>query len=237
MPSRITRLSATEVANISPLQTSQKIKALHAVEVPKVFWGYNPVVNALPKLLLAASPLFGNLPGGSDEDLIEQIRKACRSGPVQAAANVAVAEAIVSWRNENRVRGVVIHPEPYRSSADAIRFCADVAVIADGQLYVINLDCRSQMNLGGLGKEFMKSIMHHTALIGDLKGAKVAILRTPKISARLRKASLEVLEGQPTYTLNQVDQMVMETYSIWETILMARRSEQNSETGIEDGLI
>ena len=224
------------------MMTGLKSRALRLVEKPKVFWGYTPVVQALPKLvqalpklLLAGSSLFGDLPVGSDAELLEQIRKSCKSGPAQISANLAVAAAIIKWRRETGARGVIVSPEPYRSSVDAIRFCADVAVVISDQLYVINLDCRSQMNLSNLGKEFMKSIIHHTALIGDLKTANVAILRTPEVSSGSRTALLEVLEGEPTFSMNEVDRLILETYSIWETILMARRSEGAGEAGSDGG--
>ncbi len=81
------------------------------------------------------------------------------------------------------------------------------------------------MNLKSQGKDFMKSLIHHTALIGDLKEAQVAILRTPKISGGGRTCELEELTGGPKYTLDQVESMVLETYAIWQLILMTRRTD------------
>jgi hypothetical protein len=94
----------------------------------------------------------------------------------------------------------------------------------DGKLFIIALDCRSSMNLTSSGKEFMSSLIHHTARIGDLRDASVAILRTPRIADGQRKAIFEELTGEPRYSLDEVLSMVSETYAIWETILRARAS-------------
>jgi hypothetical protein len=223
MTTKITRLSPTDVANTGPLETGKKKQYLELIETPKVYWGYDPVRSAFPKLLLVSSGLFGDLPKDSDATILEQIRRACHSN-VQEAANIGVAEAIIAWRDETKARGVLVAPEPFRASTGTISFCADVAVIVDEKLFVINLDVRSKMNLTVKGKELMKSLIHHTALIGDLKTASVAILRTPNIKKGQRLAILEMLEGEPAYTLDQVEAMILETYAIWETILMARRA-------------
>lgn len=234
MPSKITRLSPTDVVNISSLPSSKKRSQLEAIETPKVFWGYKPVYDAFPKLLLVKSGLFGVLPKDGDEAIISEIRRACHRD-VQETANVAVALAIIKWRDEHNARGVLVTPEPFRSSTGSIKFCADVALIVDEQLYVINLDVRSKMNLSVGGKDLMKSLIHHTALIGDLEGAKVAVLRTPQKPKGVRRCELEVLEGAPTHTIDQVEDTILETYAIWELILMSRRSSDDKTADGGDG--
>lgn len=231
MPTKITRLSSTDVANISVLPFEKKRSSLEAIETPRVTWGYQPVSDGLPKILLADTPMFRDLPKGDDEQLIRQIGQSCRRGAAQAEANMAVARAIVEWRNKNSVRGVVVSPEPLRTTADTLRFSADVAAVFEETVYILNLDCRSSMHLSVEGKEFMKSLIHHTARIGDLREAKVAILRTPKAGDGTRRAILEELVGEPQYSLDDILRMVNETYSVWELILRARRTGGAEEAG------
>ncbi|MEM8591843.1 MAG: hypothetical protein AAGF13_04885, partial [Pseudomonadota bacterium] len=183
---------------------------------------------------LVGSGLFGTLPADTDAAIISEIRRSCHRDD-QEAANVAVAEALMKWRDKTGARGVSVSPEPFRATTGSIKFCADVAVIINDELFVINLDVRSTMNLSVGGKEMMKSLIHHTALIGDLKEANVAILRTPKISSGVRDCKLEVLEGEPMHSLDDVEAAVLETYSIWELILMARRSDASEATGEDNG--
>lgn len=223
MPSKITRLSPTDVVNISALPSGKKRSYLEALETPNVFWGYKPVYDAFPKILMVNGGLFSELPKDSDEAILAEIKRACHRDE-QEEANVAVAVAIMKWRDNCGARGVLVSPEPFRSTTGSIKFCSDVAVVMDSTLFVINLDVRSNMNLSLGGKELMKSLIHHTALIGDLKEAKVAILGTPKISKGVRKCGLEVLEGEPVHTIDEVENSILETYSIWELILMSRRS-------------
>ena len=234
---KITRLRATDIANISPLATTAKRAALEQIEKPKAYWGYQPVKNALPKLLLAGAGLFGDLPAGNDEELINQIRKQCKSNLTQAKANVAVAKAIIEWRNVNNVRGIIVHPEPFRMTADTLNFCSDVAIVMDKTLFIINLDCCSNMNLKANGKEFMKSLIFHTARIGDLRDAKVALLRTPSVGKGKRKAIFEILDGNPKYSLDEIDNLASETYAIWELILRDRRSASANEASGEAGTL
>lgn len=224
MTSKIFRLSPTDVANTAPLSTEKKELILSSIQVPKVFWGYSPVYRAFPKILMVGSGLFGTLPRDSDESILAQIKRQCRRTD-QEKANLAVAQSIIDWREQTNARGVLVSPEPYRTTSGDIQFCADVAVVIDGRLFVVNLDVRSQMNLQKQGKAFMKSVIHHTALIGDLKEANVGILRTPKIKGGQRRCELEELDGDPQFTLDEVERMILETYSIWELILMKRRSE------------
>jgi hypothetical protein len=172
---------------------------------------------------LAKSDLFGDLPPGDDEQLIQQIIRDCRRGADQQSANSSVARAIVDWRNANAVRGHVVKPEPLRMSVDTLTYCADVAAIYQERAWVLNLDCRAKMSLSADGKEFMKSLIHHTARVGDLRDAGVAILRTPKIGEG-RRAIFEVLAGEPRYSMEQILKMVTETYSLWEALLRARHA-------------
>lgn len=221
---KINRLTSIEVANISVLPFSKRRQELLKIEDPNVYWGYTPVVNALPKLLLAEAPLFGHLPRGSDAALLETIKRACKSGPSQISACTAVAQAIIDWRNSHAVTGRIVSPEPLRMSVDTLRYCADVAAIKDQTAYVLHIDPRSSMTLSKKGTEFIKSLIHHTALVGDLRDAKAAILRVPNVGKGQRKAIFEVLEGDPSFSLDEILKSVSETYSIWETILRARRA-------------
>jgi hypothetical protein len=220
---KITRLSSTEVANIAVLPYEKKYAALVQIERGHS-WGYQPVNDALPKLLLASGGLFQHLPPDEDEALVNHIIKCCNRGVEQQVANEAVARAILNWRKKSGATGRLVYPEPLRMTVDTLTYCADVAVVLDGFLYIIALDCRSSLTLKASGQEFMKSLIHHTARIGDLRDAGVAILRTPKSSDGKRTAIFEVLRGEPKYSLEQVLQMITETYTIWETILRARNS-------------
>lgn len=228
---KISRLSSTEVANISALPFERKHAALQAVEEPRVRWSYQPVEDALPKILLADSALFGSLPTGKDEEIVKQVEKACKSGPEQAAACKAVARSIVTWRNEKRVFARIVPSDPLRMSVGALRYCADVVPIVDGEPVIVNLDCRSSMVLTAGGKEFMKSLIHHTARIGDLRSSRVGILRTPRQMDGSRKCTLEFLEGQPQYSLEQILKAITETYTVWEMILRSRRASSAASDG------
>jgi hypothetical protein len=228
---KITRLSATEVANISTLPVERRPSALMKIEEPGVAWGYAPVVRSLPSILLADTDLFGDLPKGDDEDLIRRILLECKRGAKQKEANGAVARALIEWRNQHNVRGRVVLHEPLRMSVDSLSYCADVVAIYEGRPWVLNLDCRSSLTLTPAGKEFMKSLIHHTALIGDVRSAGVAILRTPSVGAGTRTTVFEVLEGEPQYSLDDILKRVSETYSVWEMILRSRKGGDEAATG------
>jgi hypothetical protein len=219
---KITRLTSTEVANAASLSIEKRPDYLRSIERTRVNWGYKPVIDALPKLLLCEAGLFGHLPTGNQQALLNQISKSCKSGAQQRSACLSVAKAILNWVDENGITGRLVNPEPLRMSVDTLQYCADVAVVLDGRLYVINLDPRSTLTLSPSGREFIKSLIYHTALIGDLRTAKAALLRAPRVAKGIRKASFEVLEGQPILSLEEILQRVNETYSIWEMILRAR---------------
>ncbi len=220
---KITRLSSTEVANIATLPIERRNSALLKIENPSVWWNYSPVVNALPKILLASSPLFGDLQSGDDNVLVQSIVRECKSGVAQSNACEGVARALIDWRNENSVVGRIVRSEPLRLTVDTLRYCSDVVAVIDAQAYVLNLDPRSKMTLSAGGKEFIKSLIHHTALIGDLRDARAALLATRSIGDGNRVAKFEVLDGEPFYSLDDILSRINETYSIWELILRNRR--------------
>jgi len=203
---------------------ARRHSALLEVEEPSIFWGYPPVTNALPKLLLARAELFGDLPPGNDEELIKQIEQQCRSRPKQVAANSAVARAIIEWRNEEKVFGRIVQHNPLRMSVDTLRYCADVVAVKNSKAWVLNLDCRSSLVLSGEGREFIKSLIYHTALIGDLRDAGAAILRVPSIGNGKRKVIFEEFSGDPKFSLDEILKRVRETYAIWELIQRDRKT-------------
>jgi len=92
------------------------------------------------------------------------------------------------------------------------------------------------MNMTGAGREFMKALIHHTALIGNLSSAEVAILSTPAITKGVRKAVFEPLDGDPLYTLDELQEMIIETYAILELVQRARRSDGSDGAASEGGL-
>lgn len=189
-----------------------------------MFWNYTPVTLAAPKLLLASGDLFGDLPPGDDEELLRQVENSCRSGNDQKVANSAVAKAMIKWRNSEGVKSRLVRHEPLRTTVDTLQYCCDAVVIKDLRPWVIHLDCRASMSLSAQAKELMKSLIYHTALIGNLRDAGAAILRFPKSSDGQRKAVFETLDGSPQYELDDILKRITETYSIWETIIRARAS-------------
>lgn len=219
---KITRLTSIEVANACALPFDKRKEYLLSIEKSKVYWGYSPVIAALPKLLFAEAELFGDLPLGDKKSLLDQIGKTCTSGAKQRNACVEVSRAILEWAETNEIKSRIYHHEPLRLSVDTLRYCADLALIRDGQLFVISLDPRSSLTLTVGGKEFIKSLIHHTALLGDLRSAKAALLRTPSIGKGQRKAVFEELNGTPNLDLEEILERVNQTYSIWEAILRSR---------------
>lgn len=208
--------------NTSVLPLEKRKTHLLKIETPKVWWGYGPVISALPKLLLTRGELFGDLPPDNPEQLYAAVRKSCKSGTDQQEACVSVAKAIHEWVVEKEAFGRAVAIDPLRTTADSLKYCADVVLILKGQIHVLNVQPRSVMTYSSEGKELMKSLIHHTALIGDLRTARPSILQTPKQSDGTRKAILETLEGRPRYSLQEIIKRVNETYAIWETILRSR---------------
>lgn len=232
MASKITRLAATEVANACALPKERVKGYLERLQTPKVFWSYEPVRKSLPGILLVKPSLDFELCDGDDSSLIKRISRIC-TGEDQRAANVAVAEALIGWRKASSAKGVLASPGSFRMSTGEIKFCSNYAVILNSEVHLVHFDFRSQMKLTRHAKEFMKSAIHHTAREGDLRDAQVSILSTPSIKDK-RSATFETLSGQPEISFAEIRDRVLHTYSIWELILMQRRSEA-SKKGNEGG--
>lgn len=226
---KITRLSSIEVANASALPSERRLNHLLSIETPRVHWNYSPIEATLPALLNADTALFGSLPPGRDKLLLDDVKKRCKHGPQQEAACLSVAAAMVHWRNSEGVisRGVEINP--LRLSVDTLRYCIDYAIVLKGRVYVVCADYRASLTLSPGGRELIKSLAFHTALIGDLRSATPALLRFPRVKGGARKAVFEPMEGDPLYSLDEVIERINHTYSVWETILRGRVGKASAE--------
>lgn len=238
MTSKITRLSPTDLANDAALPTALKRPHLERIENPDVFWNLDPVRSHFPKIVLAEPSLPLLLEAGKDEALIQLVSSACKRGEDQRTACVAIATALISWRTKNNVRGVFppVAILPYRSTVDVVYFAENLVLVIDGVLYIVALDLRANESLTLSGREVVKSLLWHTARIGSLKSAKIALLRTPSVGKGQRKVIFEVLEGEPKFSLDELDRMILESYSIWQLILMARRAASSDGKGMSGGL-
>mgnify|MGYP005998712357 CR=1 FL=1 len=119
---------------------------------------------------------------------------------------------------------------------DELQFASPFAVILNGELFLTSSDPRSHLTLTALGQEFVKSLIWHTARVGNMRDAKVALLRTPSAGAGKRLVRFDVLEGPPRYSLDQIDDMILETYRIWELIQMERRASSQDTAAKAGGL-
>jgi hypothetical protein len=238
MPSKITRLSSTDVANNAALPTSLKRSHLEGIEVPPVFWNLDPVRRNLPSIMRADPSLPLELFAGCDEALVAKVLSECGKWEEQRNTCEAITRALVQFRNERGVTAATpeVSVTPFRLTSDTIYFAENIVLRIDGVSYLVSLDLRSNSALTRLGREVVNSAIASRSRVGEFREMRIAILRTPNVGAGLRQAIFEIQPSEPRFGSDELDRMFSETYSIWELMLMARRSSASDGLSFSDGL-
>lgn len=228
------------MANNGPLAFSKKKADLERVEDPHVTWGYDPLRRGLAGLLQATGDMFsavGVETKYSDERVLAALSSACKKDERQRKACLSSATVLLEWRDVCKMRAVRLDPAPlpYKTPVDQLQFAHDVALIADEKIFLFYFDPRSSLTLTDPGREFVKSLMWHSARIGNVRDAQIALLQTPSSRGGRRTVRFDILEGEPLYSLDAIDEMILETYRVWELILMERRRGANKLGNADDG--
>lgn len=206
-------------------------------------WGpfsYDPTKLTAPDTFNAQLELFG----GAEPTSLDQIRRRIialsRRGDEEATANLEVTECSHKYAVDNNVRAKRYDISPYNlGSAFGIKysFWLPLVLFADDRLMIPFIDPRRTRGLSAIGRRFAFSMAHHRArvLYPDLADAELAIFTFPVVTdaseGGCRRLRTYVAGDSSLFSYEELDQMVAETYRIWEQVLAERRDEARRTGG------
>jgi hypothetical protein len=182
--------------------------------------------------------------GSAEPTHLDQIRRRIialsRRGDEEATANLEVTECLHKYAVDNNVRARRYDISPYNlSSAVGINysFWLPLVLFADDRLLVPFIDPRRTRGLTAIGRRFAFSMAHHRArvLYPDLVDAELAIFAFPVVGdlSRVERRGLRTYFAgdEALFSYEELDQMVAETYRIWQQVLTERRDEARRAGG------
>lgn len=234
---KIRRIPETDLANIGPMEVELKYRALRVL---KEGWGpfsYEPTKLTTPDIFNAQPELFGSAEPTDLDQIRQRIIALSRRGVEEATANLEVTECLHRYAVDNNVRARQYDISPYNlSSAVGINysFWLPLVLVADDRLVVPFIDPRRTRGLTAIGRRFAFSMAHHRArvLYPDLADAELAILAFPVLTGVERRGlRIYVARDEPLFSYEELDQMVAETYRIWQQVLTERQDEARGAGG------
>ena len=231
---KIRRIPETDLANIGPMEIELKYRALRVL---KEGWGpfsYDPTKLTAPDTFNAQPELFGTAEPTHLDQIRRRIIALLRRGDEEATANLEVTECLHKYAVDNNVRARRYDISPYNlSSAVGINysFWLPLVLVADDRLIIPFIDPRRTRGLSAIGRRFALSMMHHRArvLYPDLGDAELAIFAFPVLAApsgvERRRLRIYFAGDEPLFSYQELDQMVVDTYRIWQEVLTERRDE------------
>ena len=229
----MSRLPELDLAEIAPLPTNLKWRELERHGSWRPRRTYKPFRAAISAILNLETEIFGRLPQPSVEDIKYAIKKESRNAPDEEI-NLPVAEGLFRHIVENKITGRAIDVYPMMiARGEKVTFWTPAVLNVSGCPLVPFFNPRRKQ-LSELGRRFVFSMMNERIRVEnpDFSSVKLGIYHFGDENERgLRIPQLDDDDEYELYDLNQLEEMISETYSIWTKILEGRTSEARSQSG------
>lgn len=236
---RIRRLPETDLARIAPLSTDQKRRALQQLKLGHPPFSYEPVRRTWHDILNVQPELFTPAAPTAWPQIERQIRKLSRSQEefdfnIEVAASLHATAISRDWK----ARDHEIYPLALGVTGIKVEFWLPLILAIDGAPLVPFFEPRrSSLRLGESGRRFVFSSMHERIRVPDPAMAEVrlGIFQFDQTPGGGRVLRMHTDLGVELYSYDQLDQMVSETYAIWQEILEDREAETRRRAGDQRG--
>lgn len=225
-------LPDTDLARIAPLPTNQKRNALDALRLGHPPYRYTPVRGSFSDILNLAAGMFdpGRVPF---EKIAAEIRRKSRNDQ-EEEANLRVAKGLYDFVTAHDLRGRRHDFYPLAIGVGAsVVYWHSAILLVDGHPLIPFFDPRRSKLLTSLGRQFAFSMMHQRIREGspDFKDVRFGIFQFEKTDEGPRPPQLHTDVGVALFSLDQLEQMVAETYEIWREVCEGREAEMRRRGG------
>lgn len=226
-------LPEIDLASIAPLPTDQKRRALVALRLGRPPFSYAPVRFSLSDILNLEAGMFEDVGRVPYARIAEAISKKAKSD-AEEAANLRVASGLYTYATETMLRGRRHDFFPMAIGVGAsVVYWHSAVLVVDERPLVPFFDPRRSKLLTRLGRQFAFSTMHQRIREDspDFKSVRLGIFQFEKTDEGPRLPRLHTDDGVELFSLDQLEQMVAETYEIWHEVCEGREAETRRRGG------
>ncbi|WFE74242.1 hypothetical protein [Roseinatronobacter sp. S2] len=229
-----------DLARIAPQPKDMKRRSLEQMRGGRPPFSYKPLRSCFDDIFNIQPDLdFGSAeptPWATIEALIDKRG----SSEVERFHNKRVARGLHDFATSGRVIGRKHEFFPLAMGAGRkVTFWQSMVIAIDDEPHAIFIEPRRSKGLGAEGRRFAFSMMHERIRAADEDFAEVglAIVRFDEPNADRRAARLYTDNGVTLYTLDELEQMVAETYEMWRDVCEEReRDARRRPTGTDGPL-
>lgn len=231
-------LHDTDLARIAPLPRDLKRKALAQIRHGRPPFSYRPLAACYDDIFNVQFAMFGPVNPTEWSIIDERLKRKCKSED-ELKSNRLVARGLhttacaAGWlgRKED------FYPLAMGGGHKAA-YWLPVMLAVNGHGVVPYIDPRRSRGLTHAGRRFAFSMMHERIRVADPDYADVrfAIIQFDDVMDELRKPIIHMDDGVALFSLDELEQMVAETYEIWRDVCEEREAEVR-RTGTTGSLI
>jgi len=237
---KIRPLPEIDLARIAPLPRDQKRNALEQIRLGHPPYSYAPIRASASDVLNVQSELIGPMPRTPWEKIQETIVKRSTSDS-EEQANLRVAQGLFTYIDRNRIVGRRHDIFPLALGVGSkVVYWQPVVLNVHEQPTIPFLDPRRAKALTAEGRRFVLSVMHERIRVADpdFAGVSLAVIQFSLSEKGPRIPLVYTDESVKLFTFDQLDQMVRETYELWQEVCEGRVEEiRRRAAGKGDGFI
>jgi hypothetical protein len=224
---RIPPLPEIDLARIAPLSTDQKRRALEQMRLGRPPYSYAPMRGSLSDLTNVQADLAGPLTRTPWDKVANVISRASRSD-AEESANLRVAQGLFDFAESSQLIGRRHDIFPLALGVSTkVTYWQPAILTLDGRPVVPFYDPRRAKILTADARRFVFSVMHERIRAADPDFSEVGLaifqfapsVKGPRTPIIFSDTSVEL------FTFDDLDEMVSETYRMWQEICEDRAAD------------
>jgi hypothetical protein len=236
---KIRPLPEIDLARIAPLPSDMKRRELGVFRLGRPPYSYRPMRNTLSDILNIEAGVF-ELPRVPWDRVAEAIARQSRSED-EEQANLQTAEGLYRFAEARDLRGRKQDFLPLAVGVGySVSYWHSVVLIEDGHPLVPFFDPRRSRRLTPDARRFVFSMMHERIRVADpdFAGVRLGIFQFSRANDGPRRPQLYTDEDVVPFSFDELDEMVRETYTVWQEVSEEREEEaRHTASGRRGGLL
>jgi hypothetical protein len=226
---------------MAPMQPDKKRHELEKIRYSVPPHTYNPLRGQFKNIFNISTTMFGPVEPTPWSKIADEIMRRSRHEG-ECAANLSAAQALYDYAIKIKLSGSEqdFLPLPLGQGAKLVYWLSAVLIIGETPLVPFVDPRGSSTKLTPDGRRFVLSVMNERIKVADHDFAEVrlGIFQFRKGVGSTRIPVLHTDEGVELFDFETLDQMVRETYELWEDVCRERTAEMRRRTGTtREGMI
>lgn len=224
---KIRRLPELDLARIAPQRRDQQRKQLEQMRFGRPPFSYAPLRACFHDIFNVQPELFGPVPPTDWSQIEATLRRKSKTSD-ELKANLAVAKGLHQFAQKAGMRG---RQQDFfqlaMSMGQKVSYWLPMVLAHEGQPIVPFIDPRRSRGLNKEGRRFAFSMMHERirAADPDFEQVRLAIIQFGDLDEDQRYPRVHTDKGVTLFALDELEQMVATTYSLWAEVLEERADE------------